>query len=75
MILFVFRWVLGFELKIKFYTFWNRNQKMFKIFDTQKMLGLKNLRKIYENFLSVKKVRNFKHLLISIYLLGQDPNP
>ena len=48
---------------------------MFKIFDTQNMLGLKNLRKIYENFLSFKKVRNFKHLLISIYLLGQDPNP
>ncbi len=33
---------VGFELKLKFGTFWYRNQQMFKISSIQKFLGLKN---------------------------------
>ncbi len=32
---------IGFGFRIKFYTFWYRNQQKFKIFDSQKCLGLK----------------------------------
>jgi len=66
------QFVFGF--RILFYTFWYRNQQMFKITETQKIFGSKIFKKIFvrsfkfvtnfrpKNCLSLK---NFKHLLIS----------
>jgi len=48
----------GFGLRIYFYTFWYRNQQMFKIFVTQKFLGPK-MSEFFWNFLK-KFFLNFR---------------
>ena len=40
----------GFGFRIYFYTFWYGNRQKFKILNTHKFLGLKNVRKIKKNF-------------------------
>ena len=60
---------LGFGFRIKFYTFWYRNLKTFRIFDTLKFLGLKNVKKFLENFFKEfskkSKVFRLKHFWLS----------
>ena len=42
--------ISGFGFRIYFYTFWYKNQQMFKILNTHTFLGLKNIRKKEKNF-------------------------